>query len=86
MIPARLGLFSCLALFPYLLAFSAPGQEKAPSSKETLKLVEEYVALDWKTPAGMKREDEILARLALVPPLKSKDVKRRRPFRALRGH
>lgn len=59
------------------LLSSAPSdaaQESPPDAKETAALVAEYFALDAKGADGIARQDAILARLELLPPLTPKDV------------
>ena len=66
-------------LLALLLAWPAatvpsPAPEEL-SKKEAQALVDEYVALDWKSAEGMARGDEILARLEAYPALAKKDLK-----------
>jgi hypothetical protein len=52
----------------------APSAPSAPSAKEAEALVKEYVGLDGKVAAGRVRQDEILSRLAALPPLTAKEA------------
>ena len=48
---------------------------KPPSAREQQKLVEAYFEVDSRTPEGLERRAEILARLDAVPPLSSSQIK-----------
>ena len=63
-----------LALVLAALALAPKQAPEAPSAKEVESLVAEYVGLDAKAEAGRARQDEILARLAALPPLSAKDA------------
>jgi pimeloyl-ACP methyl ester carboxylesterase len=58
-----------------LIAQPLSAQDKPPSRRELDKLVEEVVLLDLQTAEGRERQEEILQRTALVPPLRARDVK-----------
>ena len=56
-----------------VLAAAADAQSP-PDEKEVRALVEEIHGLDARTADGLRRQDEILARLELLPPLSEKDL------------
>ncbi len=56
-----------------LLAALATAQDRPPTRRETTDLVDEYLALDARTPAGRTRQLAILDRLDALPPLSERE-------------
>jgi len=53
-----------------------PPKAQPPSRREIDALVERFFALDPKTEQGYREQEELLARLALVPPLEAKEAEK----------
>jgi pimeloyl-ACP methyl ester carboxylesterase len=54
----------------------SPAPDEPPNEREVDRLVDEYLALDGKSAVGLRRQDEILARLELLPPLDEKESRK----------